>query len=193
MFHTLYPQNCQKPLLTAFLLLPRIERIRRMERIGQMLHIVLCCLEGSTMSNLVHQRRRCARKVTNMILLPGGQYARGQVLLSNTDSTDRTDECPMAIKEIKKFVPFPRLTPLQPDVYGHPRKRASLSAPPHPSGLPTGRRKASKQNSCPWQYKMSLQRRLRTVTLDLRGASPIALFLSYHVWDEGEPLEPLNS
>ena len=56
--------------------------------------------------------------------------------ISTTDSTDWTDECPMAIKEIKKFIPFPRLTPLQPDAYGHPRKRASLSAPPHPSGLP---------------------------------------------------------
>ena len=75
---------------------------------------------------------------------------------STTDLTDRTDECPMAIKEIKKFVAFPRLTPLQPDAYGHPRKRASLSAPPHPSGLPAGRRKASNQNSCRWQYKMSL-------------------------------------
>ena len=32
--------------------------------------------------------------------------------------------------------------------------------------------KASKQNSCPWQYKMSLRRRLRTVTADLRGACP---------------------
>ena len=42
-----------------------------------MLHIALCCLEGSTMSNLVHQRRRCARIVTYMVLLPGGQYARG--------------------------------------------------------------------------------------------------------------------
>ena len=30
-------------------------------RAGQMLHIALCCLEGSTMSNLVHRRRRCAR------------------------------------------------------------------------------------------------------------------------------------
>ena len=29
------------------------------------------------MSNLVHRRRRCARIVTYMILLPGGQYARG--------------------------------------------------------------------------------------------------------------------
>ena len=40
-------------------------------------HIALCCLEGSTMSNLVHRRRRCARIVPYMILLPGGQYARG--------------------------------------------------------------------------------------------------------------------
>ena len=44
---------------------------------GQMLHIALCCLEGSTMSNLVQRRRRCARMVPYMILLPGGQYARG--------------------------------------------------------------------------------------------------------------------
>ena len=46
-------------------------------RAGQMLHIALCCLEGSTMSNLVHRRRKCARIVPYMILLPGGQYARG--------------------------------------------------------------------------------------------------------------------
>ena len=38
----------------------------------------LRCLEGSTLSNLVHRRRRCARIVLNQILLPGGQYARGQ-------------------------------------------------------------------------------------------------------------------
>ena len=30
------------------------------------------------MSNLVHRRRRCARIVNYMELLPGGQYARGQ-------------------------------------------------------------------------------------------------------------------
>ena len=42
------------------------------------LHIALRCLEGSTLSNLVHRRRRCARIVTYMVLLPGGQYARGQ-------------------------------------------------------------------------------------------------------------------
>ena len=47
-------------------------------RAGQMLHIALCCLEGSTMSNLVHRRRRCARIDSGRILLPGGQYARGQ-------------------------------------------------------------------------------------------------------------------
>ena len=31
-------------------------------------HIALCCLEGSTMSNLVHRRRRCARIVLHSIL-----------------------------------------------------------------------------------------------------------------------------
>ena len=45
---------------------------------GQLLHIALRCLEGSTMSNLVHRRRRCARIVPHSILLPGGQYARGR-------------------------------------------------------------------------------------------------------------------
>ena len=33
-----------------------------------MLHIALCCLKGSTMSNLVHRRRRCARIVLQAIL-----------------------------------------------------------------------------------------------------------------------------
>ena len=35
-------------------------------------------------------------------------------------TTDWTDECPVAIKQIKKFVAFPGLTPLQPDVYAQP-------------------------------------------------------------------------
>ena len=34
---------------------------------------------------------------------------------------------------------------------------------------PKADRKATKQNSCPWQYKMSLYQRLLTVTLDLRA------------------------
>ena len=34
----------------------------------KMPHMALCCLEGSTMSNLVHRRRRCARIVSFMIL-----------------------------------------------------------------------------------------------------------------------------
>ena len=33
-----------------------------------LLHIALCCLEGSTLSNLVHRRRRCARIVLYTIL-----------------------------------------------------------------------------------------------------------------------------
>ena len=32
---------------------------------------------------------------------------------------------------------------------------------------PKADRKSTKQNSCPWQYKMSLHRRLLTITLDL--------------------------
>ena len=77
-------------------------------------------------------------------------------------------------EEIKKFVAFPGLTPLQPDAYAQPSKRAALSDHPHPSSLPQADRKASKQNSCPWQYKMSLQRRLLTVTSYLPGACPLA-------------------
>ena len=39
---------------------------------------------------------------------------------------------------------------------------------------PQADRKPTKQNSCPWQNKMSLHRRLLTVTSDLRGAYPAA-------------------
>ena len=44
---------------------------------------------------------------------------------------------------------------------------------------PLADRKPSKQNSCRWQYKMSLHRRLLTITSDLR-ACPIAFLLFYH-------------
>ena len=37
-----------------------------------MLHIALCCLEGSTMSTLVHRRRRCARTDLHSILCLDG-------------------------------------------------------------------------------------------------------------------------
>ena len=47
-------------------------------------------------------------------------------------------------EEIKKFVAFPGLTPLQPDVYAQTSKRASLSDHPHPSSLPTGRQESIK-------------------------------------------------
>ena len=109
-------------------------------------HIALCCLEGSTMSNLVHRRKRCARIVPYMILLPGGQYARGWILfLPRIERIERIERsCPRRKEEIKKFVAFPGLTPLQPDAYAQPRKRASLSDHPHLSGLPTGRRKSIK-------------------------------------------------
>ena len=62
----------------------------------------------------------------------------------NTDLTDWTEQCPVAIEEIKKFVAFLGLAPLQPDAYAQPCKQASLSDPPHPSGLPIGRRKSHK-------------------------------------------------
>ena len=109
-------------------------------------HIALCCLEGSTMSNLVHRRRRCARIVPYMILLPGGQYARGWILfLPRIERIERIERsCPRRKEEIKKFVAFPGLTPLQPDAYAQPSKRASLSDHPHPSSLPTGRQESIK-------------------------------------------------
>ena len=66
------------------------------------------------------------------------------VYISTTDRTDKTDSCPVAIEEIKKFVAFPGLTPLQPDAFAQPCKRASLSDPPHPSGLTTGRQESIK-------------------------------------------------
>ena len=62
------------------------------------------------------------------------------VNIFTTDLTDWTDKRPVAIEEIKKFVAFPGLMPLQPDMYAQPCKRASLSDHPHPSGLPIGRR-----------------------------------------------------
>ena len=42
---------------------------------------------------------------------------------------------------------------------------------------PQADRKPTKQNSCPWQYKMSLQRRLLTITSDLPGASTMRRIL----------------
>ena len=45
---------------------------------------------------------------------------------------------------------------------------------------PLADRKTTKQNSCLWQYKMSLHRRLLTVTADLPGASPLDVSSFYH-------------
>ena len=41
-------------------------------------HIALCCLEGSTMSNLVHRRRRCARIVMHSTLCLEGSTPEGR-------------------------------------------------------------------------------------------------------------------
>ena len=86
-------------------------------RAGQMLHIALCCLECSTPKDGV--------------FFYHGLNGLNEVALWRKE-------------EIKKFVAFPGLTPLQPDAYAQPSKRASLSAPPHPSSLPTGRQESIK-------------------------------------------------
>ena len=66
------------------------------------------------------------------------------MLVINIFTTDKTEMVLWAIEEIKKFVAFPGLRLLQPDAYAQPRKRASLSDPPHPSGPPTGRQETNK-------------------------------------------------
>ena len=74
---------------------------------GHMHHIALCCLEDSTMSNLVHQRRRCARIVSYMILLPRGQYAEEWILfLPRIERIERS--CPMEERRDQKACCFPR-------------------------------------------------------------------------------------
>ena len=62
----------------------------------------------------------------------------------NIFTTDKREMVLWGKEEIKKFVAFPGLTPLQPDAYAQPRKRASLSDHPHLSGLPNGRRESIK-------------------------------------------------
>ena len=80
-------------------------------------HIALCCLEGSTPED--------------GFFFYHGLNGLNEVVLWRKE-------------EIKKFVAFPGLTPLQPDVYAQTSKRASLSDPPHPSSLPTGRQESTK-------------------------------------------------
>ena len=80
-------------------------------------HIALCCLEGSTPKD--------------GFFFYHGLNGLNEVVLWRKE-------------ESKKFVAFPGLTHLQPDVYAQPSKRASLSDHPHPSGLPTGRQETNK-------------------------------------------------
>ena len=80
-------------------------------------HIVLCCLEGCTSKD--------------GFFFYHGLNGLNEVVLWRKE-------------EIKKFVAFPGLTPLQPDAYAQPSKRASLSDHPHPSSLPTGRQESIK-------------------------------------------------
>ena len=46
-----------------------------------MLHIALCCLEGSTMSNLVHRQRRCARIVHYIIFCLEGSTPEDRLFI----------------------------------------------------------------------------------------------------------------
>ena len=80
-------------------------------------HIALCCLEGSTPKD--------------GFFFYHGLNGLNEVALWRNE-------------EIKKLVALPGLTPLQPDEYAQPSKRASLSDPPHLSGLPTGRQETIK-------------------------------------------------
>ena len=80
-------------------------------------HMSLCCLEGSTSKD--------------GLFFYHGMNGLNEVVLWRKE-------------EIKKFVAFPGLTPLQPDVYAQPSKQASLSVHPHPSSLPTGRQESIK-------------------------------------------------
>ena len=61
---------------------------------------------------------------------------------------------------------------------------------------PLADRKPSKQNSCPWQYKMSLYRRLLTVTLDREEPVLKMFLLSFTTdltdWTDLNPLNLLN-
>ena len=80
-------------------------------------HMSLCCLEGNTAKD--------------------GYFFYHRLNGLNEVALWRKEE-------IKKFVAFPGLTPLQPYVYAQTSKRASLSDHPHPSSLPTGRQESIK-------------------------------------------------
>ena len=80
---------------------------------------------------------------SNSALLPGGSTPKDGIFFYH--GLNGLNEVVLWRKEeIKKFVAFPGLTPLQPDVYAQPSKRASLSDHPHPSSLSTGRQESIK-------------------------------------------------
>ena len=120
------------------------------------------------MSNLVHRRRRCARIVTYIVLLPGGQYARGCVYISLPQilRIGRIVSCGRTIRSKSLLLsPGLRLCSLM-RMLSHVSELPCLTI--HIWLVcPEADRKATKQNSCRRQYKMSLHRRLLTVTSDL--------------------------
>ena len=79
-------------------------------------------------------------------------------LLSTTDSTDWTDECPVVGRNRSKSLLLSSgLRPCSPmRMLSHVSELPCLTL--HICLICPGRRKPSKQNSCPWQYKMSLFR-----------------------------------
>ena len=89
----------------------------------------LCCLEGSTLSNLVQRRRRCARIVLNQILLPGGQYARGQGRsFHQTKETIVVPEPPFLLSRTGLAISSPVLPISDANVCNRSRKRLRPSS-----------------------------------------------------------------
>ena len=113
-------------------------------------HIALCCLEGSTPED-------------------GSFFCHGLNGLNGLNEVALWRK-----EEIKKFVFSLGLRPCSPMRMLSQVSELPCLTIPIRLVCPQADRKASKQNSCPWQYKMSLQRRLLTVTSDLPGACPMA-------------------
>ena len=116
-------------------------------------------------------RGRCPR----LLMVVPSRHRSACGSFSTTDFTDRTDSCPVRGRyRSKSLLLSPGLRPCSPmRMLSHVSELPCLALPiclvcPQADGKP------SKQNSCPWQYRMSLHRRLLTVTLDLPGAYPLA-------------------
>ena len=127
------------------------------------------------MSNLVHRQRRCARIVLYTILCLEGSTPE-DVCISHYHGLCGLDgfmSCGGRYRS-KSLLLSSGLRP-----YSLMRMLSQVSELPCLTlhirlVCPQADRKPAKQNSCPWQYKMSLYQRLLTITSDLRGAYPAA-------------------